>query len=81
MKKASIVFVHGLWADGSCWNDVAPALMAEGHEVISVQNPLTSLADDVTATQRVLERLPEPIVLVGHSWGGVSLQQQVLTQK
>jgi pimeloyl-ACP methyl ester carboxylesterase len=71
MKKASIVFVHGLWADGSCWNEVAPALISEGHEVISVQNPLSTLADDVAATQRAVAKLEEPIVLVGHSWGGI----------
>ncbi|WP_268846968.1 alpha/beta fold hydrolase [Flavobacterium aestivum] len=71
MKKANIVFVHGLWADGSCWNEVAPALMAEGHEVISVQNPLSSLADDVAAVRRAFAKLDGPIVLVGHSWGGV----------
>ena len=71
MKKVSIVFVHGLWADGSCWCEVAPALIAEGHEVISVQNPLSTLADDVAATQRAIAKLEAPIVLVGHSWGGV----------
>ena len=52
MKKVSIVFVHGLWADGSCCNDIAPALIADGHEIISVQNPLSTLADDVAATRR-----------------------------
>ncbi|CAN5453583.1 hypothetical protein BH09BAC3_BH09BAC3_14910 [soil metagenome] len=57
MKKVSIVFVHGLWADGSCWCEVAPALIAEGHEVISVQNPLSTLADDVAATQRAIAKL------------------------
>ena len=71
MKKVSIIFVHGLWADGSCWCEIAPALIAEGHEVISVQNPLSTLADDVAATQRAIAKLEAPIVLVGHSWGGV----------
>ncbi len=71
MKKVSIVFVLGLWADGSCWNEVAPSLIAEGHEVISVQNPLSTLADDVAATERAFAKLEAPIVLVGHSWGGV----------
>ena len=71
MKKVNIVFVHELWADGSSWNAVAPALIAEGHEVISVQNPLSSLADDVAATKRAFAKLEGPIVLVGHSWGGV----------
>ncbi len=71
MKKVSIVFVHGLWADGSCWSEVAPSLIAEGHEVISVQNPLSTLADDVAATERAFAKLEAPIVLVGHSWGGI----------
>lgn len=71
MKKPSIVFVHGLWADGSCWNDVIPALITEGHDVISIQNPLSTLADDVAATNKALDKLEGPIVLIGHSWGGV----------
>ncbi|MCE7044585.1 alpha/beta hydrolase [Dyadobacter sp. CY312] len=70
MKKANIVFVHGLWADGSGWNSLIPTLLKEGHEVISVQNPLTTLEDDVAATQKALARLEGPTVLVGHSWGG-----------
>ena len=70
MKKANVVFVHGLWADGSSWNAIIPTLLNEGYEVVSVQNPLTSLADDVAATNRVLSRLKGPTILVGHSWGG-----------
>lgn len=70
MKKASIVFVHGLWADGSGWNALIPTLLREGHKVISVQNPLTTIEDDIIATQKALARLEGPIVLVGHSWGG-----------
>lgn len=71
MKKANIVFVHGLWADGSCWDKIIPSLIDEGHHVISVQNPLSSLADDVAATNRALNKLESPVILVGHSWGGV----------
>lgn len=70
MEKINIVFVHGLWADGSGWNGVIPTLFEEGYEVVSVQNPLTTLEDDVLATQKVLARLEGPVVLVGHSWGG-----------
>ncbi|MBB6131630.1 alpha/beta hydrolase [Mucilaginibacter lappiensis] len=70
MKKANIVFVHGLWADGSGWNALIPTLLEEGHEVISVQNPLTTLEDDVIATQKALARLEGSTILVGHSWGG-----------
>ncbi len=71
MKKANILFIHGLWADGSSWNAIIPTLLEEGYEVISVQNPLTTLADDVAATKGALARLDGPTILVGHSWGGV----------
>ena len=71
MKKVNIVFVHGFWSDGSCWNELAPSLIDEGHEIICVQNPLFTLAFDLAATQRAFARLEAPIVLVGHSWGGV----------
>ena len=68
--KPSIVFVHGLWADGSCYSKVIPALQAEGHEVISVQNCLDSLQSDVAAVTRALGRVKSPAILVGHSYGG-----------
>src|SRR5215467_4695775 len=69
-KKATIVFVHGLWADGSSWGKLINPLVDKGYEVISVQNPTTSLEDDVTATKRAIERAGGDVVLVGHSWGG-----------
>jgi len=69
-KKPTIVFVHGLWADGSCWSKVIAPLVDKGYKVLSVQNPTTSLSDDVAATKRVLDRADGEIVLVGHSWGG-----------
>jgi pimeloyl-ACP methyl ester carboxylesterase len=68
--KPSIVLVHGLWADGSCYNEIIPTLQAAGYNVIAVQNPLSSLADDVAAVKRALDRAGGPVVLVGHSWGG-----------
>src|SRR5215813_7726464 len=68
--KPTIVFVHGLWADGSCWSKVINPLVDQGYKVISVQNPTTSLADDVMATKRALDRADGDVVLVGHSWGG-----------
>src|SRR5215467_10946524 len=68
--KPTIVFVHGLWADGSSWSKVINPLVDQGYKVISVQNPTTSLADDVTATKRALDRANGDVVLVGHSWGG-----------
>src|SRR5215467_1784465 len=68
--KPTIVFVHGLWADGSCWSKVINPLVDQGYKVISVQNPTTSLEDDVTATKRAIDRAAGDVVLVGHSWGG-----------
>src|SRR5215472_14692345 len=69
-KKLTIVFVHGLWADGSCWSKVINPLMDKGYKVISVQNPTTSLEDDLAATKRAIDRADGDVVLVGHSWGG-----------
>jgi len=70
-EKATVVLVHGAFADGSAWNKIIPLLQEKGLKVFSVQNPLTSLADDVAATRRVLDMETGPVVLVGHSWGGV----------
>jgi pimeloyl-ACP methyl ester carboxylesterase len=68
--KPTVVFVHGLWADGSSWSKVINPLVDKGYKVISVQNPTTSLADDVTATKRAIDRADGDVILVGHSWGG-----------
>lgn len=68
--KPSIVFAHGLWADGSCFSKVIPALQADGHEVVSAQNSLDTLEGDVAAVIRALGRVSRPAVLVGHSYGG-----------
>src|SRR5262245_38608887 len=68
--KPTIFFVHGLWADGSCWSKVINPLVDQGYKVIAVQNPTTSLADDVTATKRAIDRADGDVILVGHSWGG-----------
>ena len=68
--KPSIVFVHGLWADGSCYSKVIPALQAEGHQVMSAQNSLDTLEGDVAAVSRALGRVSSPAILVGHSYGG-----------
>jgi len=67
--KPSIVFVHGIWADGSCFSKLIPALQAEGHEVVSAQNSLDTLKGDVAAVIRALGRVSSPAILVGHSWG------------
>lgn len=73
--RTTAVLVHGAFADGSGWNKVIPRLQAKGLNVVSVQNPLTSLADDVAATRRVLDMQTGPVVLVGHSWGGMVITQ------
>ncbi|WP_137805140.1 alpha/beta hydrolase [Pseudomonas sp. G(2018)] len=73
--QPSVVIVHGAFADGSDWAKVVPLLQAEGIKVTVVQNPLTSLADDVAATQRVLNNQDNNVVLVGHSWGGTVISQ------
>jgi len=68
--KPSVVIVHGAFADGSDWSKVIPILQAKGVKVTAVQNPLTSLADDVAATRRAIAAQRGKVVLVGHSWGG-----------
>ena len=71
--KPSIVFCHGLWADGSCFSKVIPALQADGHEVIAVQYGLNNYADDVATVKRTLGRVNRPAILVGHSYGGATI--------
>ncbi|TWB33421.1 alpha/beta hydrolase [Nitrospirillum pindoramense] len=71
----TVVLVHGAWADGSSWQPVIRLLLKAGLPVVAVQNPTTSLADDVAATRRVLNTIPGPVVLVGHSWGGTVITE------
>ena len=71
----NVVLVHGAFADGSGWRGVYDDLTARGYRVTIVQNPLTSLADDVAATRRALDRQDGPAVLVGHSWGGTVITE------
>lgn len=73
--KPTVVLVHGAFADGSSWDKVVTRLQAKGVHVVSVQNPLTSLGDDVAATRRVLDAQAGPVILVGHSWGGVVISE------
>ena len=70
IKQASIVLVHGAWADGSSWNDVIGPLMSSGFDVLAAPIPLTSLSDDVAALDRALERACGPVVLVAHAYAG-----------
>src|SRR6202012_581427 len=69
-NKVSIAFVHGIWADGSCFSKLIPTLQAEGHEVIAAQYGLDSVATDLAAVKRTLSRVSSPVLLVGHSYGG-----------
>lgn len=71
----TVVLVHGAFADGSSWSKVIPLLQARGLNVVAVQNPLTSLAEDVAFTNRVIDAQAGPVVLVGHSWGGTVITQ------
>ena len=71
----NIVLVHGLYADGSSWNKVIPLLQAKGLHVTAVQNPTTSLGDDVAAVKRTLARQNGPVILVAHSYGGMVISQ------
>ena len=69
-SRPTIVLVHGAFADGSSWAKVIPLLEADGYTVIAVQNPLTSLTDDIATTKRVIDAQKGSVVVVGHSYGG-----------
>lgn len=71
----NIVLVHGAFADGSSWQPVISRLQRMGYHVTAVQNPLTSLDDDVAATENVLRRQTGDVLLVGHSWAGAVITQ------
>jgi pimeloyl-ACP methyl ester carboxylesterase len=71
----NVVLVHGGFVDGSGWAGVHKILTADGYKVTIVQNPTTSLADDVAATRRALAALDGPAILVGHSYGGVVISE------
>lgn len=71
----NIVLVHGAFADGSSWAKVIPLLQAKGLNVIAVQNPLTSFADDVAAAKRAIAQMDGPVLLVAHSYGGMVISE------
>jgi pimeloyl-ACP methyl ester carboxylesterase len=69
-ERASVVLVHGAWADGSSWNDIIGPLLSQGLHVVAAPIPLTSLSHDVAALDRALERTDGPVVLVAHAYAG-----------
>jgi pimeloyl-ACP methyl ester carboxylesterase len=72
---SNIVLVHGADADGSCWSKVIPILQDAGHSVVAVQLPLTSIPDDAATARRAIDKFDAPVVVVGHSFGGVVITQ------
>ena len=71
----NVVLVHGAFADGSSWSKVVAQLQAKGYNVIAVQNPLTSFAEDVAATKRAIAQMDGPVLLAGHSYGGMVISE------
>jgi pimeloyl-ACP methyl ester carboxylesterase len=71
----NVVLVHGAWADGSSWSKVIPLLKAKGLHAVAVQNPLSSIADDVASTNRLINAQDGPVILVGHSYGGAVITE------
>jgi pimeloyl-ACP methyl ester carboxylesterase len=74
-RQLNVVLVHGAFVDGSGWREVYRSLRQEGYDVAIVQNPTTSLADDVAATKLTLAEQDRPVILVGHSYGGVVITE------
>src|ERR687895_2650035 len=74
-SQPTVVLVHGAWADGSGWRGVYDLLRQDGHEVRVVQNPTVSLQDDVAATKMIIDAQSEPVILVGHSYGGAVITE------
>lgn len=75
VKAKNIVFVHGAFADGSGYEKLYRILSKKGYHVTIVQNPLSSLKDDVDATKHILDKQDGPTILVGHSWGGTVITE------
>src|SRR5258708_40182362 len=69
--KANVVLVHGAWADGSSWSKVIPLLQKKGLNVVAAQLPLTSVEADIAVTKNLLGMLKGPVVVGGHSYGGL----------
>ncbi len=75
LKTKDVILVHGAWADGSSWSKVIPLLERRGFHVTAVQLPLTSIADDVATVERAIALDPGPVLLVGHSYGGIVITE------
>jgi pimeloyl-ACP methyl ester carboxylesterase len=75
VQVKTVLLIHGAWADGSSWSKVIPLLEAKGLHVVAVQIPLTSFADDISATQRAIALEDGPVLLVGHSYGGAVITE------
>ncbi len=75
MAVRNVVLVHAAFADGSSWSKVIPLLLAKGYRVTSVAIPLTSYAEDLAATRRAVSAQEGPVLLVGHSYGGVVITE------
>ncbi|HEX4770923.1 MAG TPA: alpha/beta hydrolase [Bryobacteraceae bacterium] len=71
----NIVLVHGAWADASSWSKIIPLLQAKGYHVTAVHSPLTSVAEDVAATHRIINAQDGPVLLAGHSYGGAVITE------
>lgn len=71
----NVVLVHGAWADGSSWSKLIPLLQAKGLHAVAVQNPLSSIAEDVASTTRLINAQDGPVLLVGHSYGGAVITE------
>lgn len=81
LVRPLVVLVHGAWLDGSSWNDVMSRLQARGIDVLAVRSPLHSLAGDVAVVQRVVAEQTQPVILVGHGWGGTVITQATVNDK
>ncbi|HEY0704102.1 MAG TPA: alpha/beta hydrolase, partial [Candidatus Acidoferrales bacterium] len=71
----NVVLVHGAWADGSSWSKIIPLLAAKGLRAVAVQNPLSSIAEDMASTHRLINAQDGPVLLVGHSYGGAVITE------
>lgn len=71
MERTTVILVHGAFAESASWNDVISPLLTQGYDVVAVANPLRSVSSDAAYLARLMEQIPGPMVLVGHSYGGM----------